>query len=189
MQNSTANNKQPSDITTIITITLKLIVIGVVTALLLAVVNGFTKDKIAENTKREKEAAISEIFPGEFKIKCLEVAFDGVNEVNAIYDGENYVGYVAEVAPKGFGGEMTLMVGVNELGQVKGVKLISHSETAGLGSRVGDAKYLTKYDGVNAADVLNVDTISGATISSKAVRLGVSAALSVHGVISVGGAK
>ena len=193
MQNSTVNKKQPSDAKTIVTITLKLLVIGVVTALLLAVVNELTKDKIAENTAKVKQTAISELFPGGFDISPYEgtlPADSGVNDISVVRDGNTYVGYVAEVAPKGFGGEITLMVGVNFDGSVNGVKLISHSETAGLGSRVGDTEYLSKYIGANKDNVLGVDTISGATISSKAVRAGVATALSVHDAVKeAGGAQ
>ena len=156
MQNSTAN-KNTSDARTIIVITAKLLVISVITALMLALVNGLTKD---------------------------------INEINNVYSGNIYIGYVAEVAPKGFGGEITLMVGVNANGGIVGVKVISHKETAGLGSRVSESEYLTKYLGANGETIDSVDTISGATISSKAVRSGVADAISVYeSVVPDGGAK
>lgn len=184
---STAVNKQPSDVKKIIIITLKLLVISVICSLLLAVVNELTKDKIADNTKREKEAAISELFPGSFDVSVFDGSFEGINEVNTIYSGNDMYGYVAEVAPNGFGGAITLMVGVDSDGEVVGVKLISHSETAGLGSRVGDAEYLVKYRGATSDTVVTVDTISGATISSTAVREGVKKALSIFADVTANG--
>jgi electron transport complex protein RnfG len=62
-----------------------------------------------------------------------------------------------------------------------GVEIISLSETPGLGSRVDDAEYLAQYSGmsVNKVPALgeDVDAISGATISSRAVLSGVQKAL------------
>jgi len=192
VQNS--NAKSSGDVKKIIVITLKLLIIGVVSALLLAVVNELTKDKIDENIEKEKSGAISEIFPGGINITPFldKIPKDsGVTELNIISTNGDYSGYVAEVAPKGFGGEITLLVGVGTDGKVVGVKVISHSETAGLGSRVGDAEYLSKYVGATGKSIQNVDTISGATISSTAVRDGVKMALSVydHVTASRGGAK
>lgn len=188
MQNSISNKN--SDIKNIVIITVKLLVIGVVTAVLLAFVNELTKDKIADNVAKEKKEAINYLFPGDLKIEPYNGEFEGINEINYVHDAnDEHIGYVAEVAPKGFGGEITTMVGVDKEGKIVGVKVISHSETAGLGSRVSDALYLGGYKGADCSNVDDVDLISGATISSKAVREGVKTALSAYEKVICGGAQ
>ncbi len=190
MQNSTSNKS--SDIKSIIVITVKLLVIGVITAVLLALVNELTKDKIADNIKKEKSSAISELFTGGINITPYlgDMPEDsGVDDISIIRENDAYIGYVAEVAPNGFGGAITLMVGIDKDGNVVGVKVISHSETAGLGSRISDAAYLDGYKGANGSTVGGVDLISGATISSTAVREGVKTALAVYDKVNVGGAQ
>lgn len=182
MQNSKANDR--SDIAKIIIITVKLLVISVVSALLLAVVNDLTKDKIAENIKKEKEAAIAELFQGNLETYLFEGELgEQINEITVINKGETKVGYAAEVETLGFGGPITIMVGIKANGDICGVKVISHSETAGLGSRVSESKYLDNYKNINESSVDSVDSISGATISSKAVRDGVKIALSAYATV------
>ncbi len=168
----------------ILGITLKLLVISLVTALLLSCVNALTKDQIAENVAREKEAAISAIFPNATENTAIELDKDGMNALYIVYSNGKAIGYTAEVAPLGFGGELTLMVGVDVNGNIAGVKLISHSETPGLGSRVGDAGYLAQYIGRNSAAIdAGVDLITGSTVSSKAVLEGVKTAVSVFDTV------
>lgn len=167
----------------ILGITFKLLLISVVTALLLSCVNALTADKIAENIAAEKEAAIAAIFPSATENSATELEAEGINALYLVYSNGKAIGYTAEVAPLGFGGELTLMVGVNANGEVEGVKLISHSETPGLGSRVGDVGYLAQYIGRNATALDGVDVITGSTVSSEAVLDGVKAAVSVFDAV------
>lgn len=179
-----ANNK--SNIKNILGITLKLLVISTVTALLLSGVNALTAEKIAANAEEEKRTAISEIFGEGIETEFYPLVLENITELYKVsIDGE-YIGYAAQVSPLGFGGEMTVMVGVAYDGSIAGVKLISHSETPGLGNRVGEASHTSKYIG-QTADSLSVDAITGSTISSDALRSGVETALSVYGTVFGGG--
>ena len=97
------------------------------------------------------------------------------------------LGYAVEVAPNGFGGAITMMVGVSNEGKVLGISIISHAETPGLGAvaAAGTDKGVSFRDqfkgligGITIGDGENqVDALSGATISSQAVVDGVNAAL------------
>ncbi len=173
-----------SSIKFILGITFKLLLISVITALLLSCINALTKDKIADNIAAEKEAAIAAIFPSATENSAAELEAEGINALYLVYSSGKAIGYTAEVAPLGFGGELTLMVGVDINGDVVGVKLISHSETPGLGSRVGDAGYLARYVGKDGAELEGgVDVITGSTVSSKAVHEGVKAAVSIFDTV------
>lgn len=183
--------KKQSDAKFIINITVKLLIICTVTALLLSCVNALTKDKIAQNFSNEKTAAIESIFPKFTLSEPIEPAPNGISALYVIYSSSEKIGYAAELKPMGFGGEMTVMAGVNANGEIVGVKLISHSETPGLGNRVGDAEHLSQYTGKNSKSIQNgIDVITGSTISSNAIRDAVEKALSLHEfVFENGGAR
>ena len=73
---------------------------------------------------------------------------------------------------------MTLMVGFYSDRSIAGVQILSHSETPGLGAKASDAAYLAQYQGKSGTLSLgeDIDAVSGATISSRAVLSGVTAA-------------
>ena len=73
-------------------------------------------------------------------------------------------------------------------GRIAGVSVVSHSETPGIGTNVFEDSYLAKFRGKATAD--EVDAISGATVSSKALKSGISTAFDIlagAGMISSGG--
>jgi len=90
-------------------------------------------------------------------------------------------GVVRQVAARGYGGEIKLLVGIDEKGKVSGVKILSHQETPGLGANITAPKFLDQFKGKKVTDRLeakkDIDAISGATISSRAVCHGVQQAL------------
>ena len=85
------------------------------------------------------------------------------------------------VTNKGYGGDINLIIGINAAGTITGVKVVEHSETAGLGSKVAEEDFLSQFKGItpqsNLKIVLNkangkdeeIVAVSGATILSKAV--------------------
>ena len=152
-----------------------LLIICAVVALVVSFVNAITVDIIAEAQAREQQAAITRIFgEGAAITECDPLA--GTNAVYAIADGAE--GYCVSLDAKGFGGEIGMMVGVGADGALRGVEIVSHSETPGFGAKADDAEYLSQYIGQGSALALNkeISAISGATISSKAVLAGVNAA-------------
>ena len=101
--------------------------------------------------------------------------------VSEVYtDGENYA---VKVLPGGFDGEITMMVGISQ-GKVSGISVISHTETPGLGAVAaaqnakGEA-FRGQFVGQSGELAVGnqIDAMSGATITSKAVVTGVNAAL------------
>lgn len=146
-------------------------------ALLLSVVNYFTEARIAENTQKTMLRSIQTIFDGSVQAEELRLPAD--SEISAAYlvmkDG-NVCGYSALTEPTGFGGALSLMVGVDYSGAVVGVRIISMSETPGLGSRVGSEEFLSSFNGKSGE--ISVDVISGASISSTAVISGVNSVTS-----------
>lgn len=173
-----------------IVLSLVLLTISVVVALLLAFTNSITKDKIAANTLKEQNVAKQEVLAA--ATQFIETEFtDETGLVKAIYQGKdssgNTVGWCANVAPSGYGGELDLMVGIFPDGTISGMKVVSHSETAGLGAKASEPAFSSQFAGMPADGSLTVIkngtpkaneimAISGATITSRAVKDGVNAA-------------
>ena len=151
----------------------RLLVICLVVAAVVSLVNEVTKKRYAELQEQEKANAMAAIFGAETLTYT-----DLGNGVYALKQGDEPLGYCVESTTAGFGGDMTLMVGFNSDLAVVGVQILSHSETPGLGARVNDAGYLSQYGGKTGDLALgeDIDAISGATISSKAVLAGVNEA-------------
>ena len=192
--------KKQSNVAYILRISLTLLLITGVVAVLLAGVNMITKDRIAAITKEKTEKAVAEVMPY-YCQNPTEIEFsDDTGLVKKAYRSEKYFygcipfegdfwayDYAVEVVPSGFDGEITMMVGVDRNGQVTGISIISHTETAGLGAiaAANNAKgeaFRKQFVGMSgqlavSKDGGEVDAITGATITSRAVTEGVNAAL------------
>ena len=169
----------------ILRLTATLLAICAVVALALAGVNAITAKKIAENKEQKTKEALQQVLPGAAVFE--EISFtDASGLVTKVYQ-DPAVGYAVEVAPNGFGGAITMMVGVSTEGEVLGISIISHAETPGLGAVAAAntdkgvafrEQFKGLISGITVGDGENqIAAISGATISSKAVADGVNAAL------------
>lgn len=147
-----------------------LFVICAAVALIVSFVYTMTADVIAAAAEREKQEAIMRIFGENIEVGVLE-APEGAQALYAI-DGS---GWCVDLSVDGFGGEIDLLVGVALDGTVRGVEIISHSETPGFGAKADDPNYLEQYIGASGELKLGEDilAISGATISSRAIVSGV----------------
>lgn len=173
-----------------IVLSLVLLTISVVVALLLAFTNSITKDKIAANKIKEQNVAKQEVLAAATQFEETEFS-DETGLVKAVYQGKdgsgNPVGWCVSVTPSGYGGELDLMVGVFPDGTISGMKVVSLSETAGLGAKAAEPAFSSQFTGKPADGSLTVIksgtpkeneimAISGATITSRAVKDGVNAA-------------
>ena len=152
-----------------------LFAITFITALMLGVVNKFTAPVI-ENFKNEKmKTAIEMVVEGKIDVSTEEkYAVEGescVTEITSYINDNGDVVYAVKSVPSGYAGDIEMMVGINNKGMVTGVEIISMSETAGLGANAkGNTEWLAQFYG-NGKDKL--ESITGATITSKAVKKGV----------------
>lgn len=183
-----------------VVLSLVLLVISVVVALLLAFTNSITKDKIAENTLNEQNLAKQEVLSGATSFEEVKDA-GKTDMVKGVFEGKNdndeSVGWCVNVAPFGYGGALDLMVGILPDGTVSGVKLISHSETAGLGAKAAEPAFADTFKGKPADGNLavikrgepkenEIVALSGATVTSNAVTKGVNAAAEAVSAIKGG---
>ena len=165
-----------------------LFAISAVTALLLGLVNYVTAPVIDQIQAEKKAAAMAAVLPADEYPAVAE--FVPTGSVTGLYEavsGGETVGYVAEVTSSGFGGAMSITVGVSADGAVTGVSVTDNSETQGVGTKVvGDQAVLDRFIGMSGTITVNegdnrFDAVTGATVSSKAVTAGVNAALEAAG--------
>ena len=167
----------------VLRLALTLLIIAGVMAAALAGVNSVTAPIIEKLTYEKTQTAVSAVLPGGGDT----VEFPAMALVSKVYQGEN--GYAVEVTPSGFDNTITMMVGVDNAGAVTGISIIDHSETAGLGAvaaattAAGEA-FRGQFKGLTGSvsvskDGGQVDAITSATITSRAVCAGVNAALAV----------
>ena len=71
---------------------------------------------------------------------------DGVQYTyyEGLSQSEEKIGYVFLTSAKGYGGDIDIMVGIGNDGSVKGVTVLSISETAGLGMNAKNDKFLNQ---------------------------------------------
>ena len=168
----------------VLRLALTLFIIAAVVGAALAGVNSVTKPIIDNYNAQKTQKAIEAVLPGGFDEQIQNFDNQG-GLVSKVYKGAN--GYALEVLPSGFDNTITMMVGVDNEGKVLGISVVSHTETAGLGAvaaaatSAGEAfrgQFVGESGSVSVSkDGGSIDSITGATITSRAICVGVNAAL------------
>ncbi len=182
-----------------------LTVISLITAFLLGLVNGVTKDKIAAIDAEKTRVAMSAVVPeGSEFTDALELTDDVVaaakaqggtiTELYGVTNGGAEAGYVMKISASGSQGTIVMMVGVDANKAITGISVVSHAETSGIGTKVvgnetntAGVPVLDQFVGLSGAGSLvvgsNITAISGATVSTKGITMGANAALAVADVL------
>ena len=161
-----------------------LLLITAIVAAALACVNKVTAPIIAQLNAEKTQQAIAAVLPGGYDEEITDYA-DATGLVSKVYKGAN--GYALEVKPSGFDNTITMMVGVDFEGKILGISVVSHTETAGLGAvaaaktSAGEA-FRSQFVGQSGSVLVSkdggtMDAITGATITSRAICVGINAAL------------
>lgn len=162
----------------VLRLTLTLFLITTIVAGLLGLVNYVTADTIAEQTAQKAENAMRQVLEAD-SYEPLDVPEESA--VTAAYRAGDK-GYVVRVAPNGFGGAIDMMVGVDVSGAVTGVAIVSQSETASLGANCTREDFRAQFTGKTGTlsvskDGGEIEALTGATVTSRAVTEGVNTAL------------
>ena len=172
-----------------------LTVIALITAALLGVVDGVTRDKIAEIEAEKTRVAMSAVTPAgseftdklEIPAAAAEAAAAQGGKVLELY-GVKAGGCVMKISASGSQGSIVMMVGVDANKAITGISVVSHSETSGIGTKVvgnepNDAGVgvLDQFIGLSGSGSLvvkkNITPITTATVSTKGITMGANAAL------------
>lgn len=160
-------------------ISLNLVVVYVVGGALLAAVYVNTSPIIYKNSIKEKKAALEKIMP---EANRIEKQGDwAIHEKQAEYfiakKDSLVCGYLIESYGKGYAGLIHVLLAVDTAGKVKRISILSHGETPGLGDEIETGWFKNQFAGkvsgqmkvIKGLTQENIQAISGATISSRAV--------------------
>ena len=179
-----------SKIKVIVIPALSLFIICIVVTALLGLTNAVTAPKIEELAVETQEAAKKEVLADAASFGDAEqTQLSGTTYTyykGFAADG-SVMGYVVETVSKGYGGDISLMVGVGVDGTVQGVSILSINETAGLGMNAENPEFLEQFLGKsgtigvqkNGSSDTEIQALTGATITSEAMADGVNQALLV----------
>jgi electron transport complex protein RnfG len=143
-------------------------VICLVASGLLAGVNSFTKSRIIAQAQQEEEASLKEVVPEAVHFEAVrsgnDIIYYRAHDKNA-----KLVGFAFKASGKGYSSEIETMVGMAADGSIIAIKILSQNETPGLGARVIEPSFTRQFANKNIQHLNEVQAITGATISSKAV--------------------
>lgn len=153
----------------------------------LAGVYAVTKEPIEETNKAILTASISKVLPEGGEISDAQTCEVGGQPSECWFsmkDGQ-MVGVAVKSTVVGFGGPLTIMVGILPDGTIYNTSVLSHSETPGLGAKCTDENFFGQFKGWNPEqkkllvkkDGGDVDAITASTITSRAYTLAVQNAL------------
>ncbi len=181
-----------------------LTVITLIAGFLLGLVHDITLEPIAKANYDKEQTAYRNVFAdaasfeeyAEFDVDAATKTAADAGYANdlvegaqvALDDAGNTLGYVITVtSTEGSQANITLSMGITVNGDLNGYATTSISETPGLGSKVADADFKSQFEGKNveafevtktgASADNQIDALSGATISSRAVTNAVNAGL------------
>ncbi|MGX8702226.1 FMN-binding protein [Caproiciproducens sp.] len=176
----------------VLTPALTLFVICLVTAVLLAGTNLMTRDKIVEINQQSESASRQLVLPS---AKAFEDSKDGTYAIGK--NGNSLAGYVFTTKAKSYGGDLKVMTGIDKDGKITGVILLSIGDTPGLGLNAEKESFRDQYKKAvpengfeviksGAASDTQIEAMTGATITSKAVTACVNDAIKEYRTIKGG---
>lgn len=183
---------------------LVLTAITVIAGLLLGFVYDITKEPIQAQQEKTKQEAYLKVFPDAVSFEedeSLHVSNSDAILTDAGYAEETIdealiakdsagqaLGYVFTVTTnEGYGGAITISMGVTNEGTLNGIEILSISETAGLGMKADTDEFKNQFAGKTVAQFsysktgatadYEIDALSGATITTNAMVNAVDAGL------------
>ncbi len=135
---------------------------------ILAGMDSLTRDMIEYQKELKVQRMLNEIFPD----MTSYISEDDIYIISA--DGTE-IGFAFLAIGKGYGGDIDILVGLEDETTLKGIAVIAHAETPGLGDKILNPDFTDRFVGVDITDVAvpdeggKIDAITGSTISTKAV--------------------
>ena len=162
-----------------------LFIITAVCALLLAYANKITAPLIEKNNIAKTEESMKSVFPDADEFEKSESEAEGVDEIYFAKISGEQVGACVVSEANGYGGAVKVVTGIDKKLLVTGVEILSHSETPGLGANAEKSEFREQFVGKTANIVASkgdakdneINAMSGATITSKAVTKAVNIAI------------
>ncbi len=147
-------------------------------------VHYFTDLDTARAEAQAQQELLTQVMPKAAIISETPYLANGALSILSGYSEDGQLtGYCVEVQSHGFGGMLTMMVGVDLNGEVTGAAVTDHRETRSVGTEAMTPEALRRYIGLSGTirpgGSNSVDAVSGATATSKAITAGVNRALAI----------
>ena len=156
-----------------------LLICLVVTACLVGTYQ-LTAPVIAAQGEAEANAARREVLPEGDDFEKIEIDQTLIDQgIVEVYKATNGAGITVQAVGKGYGGDISGMTGLEADGAIVAVKVLTSSETPGVGTKTAEPDFLDQFLG-KTGDVDDVQTIAGATVSSNAMKGILNATLSAY---------
>ncbi len=155
----------------ILKLSITLALVAILSAVLLTGVHNLTAPIIAERIEAEYREALELFFPDIAGYESVEV---GEDLFDLIYnDGDDLIGIMGTIHQPGYDGTITYNLAMDESGKIIGMRVVSHSETPGIGDVITTESFQEQFVGKNYEDPIvagdDVDVITGATVSTSAM--------------------
>ena len=191
-----------------------LTLIAAIAGVALSGVFSMTKDKIDEQETLKKAASYTEVCPEAESFAIHEEANTKIEEkagtdwhadypsarINEVFECRDaaggVVGYALSITSKGFGGDVTMAMGIRADGTISGIAFTELKETAGLGMKADEPEFKDQFPGKSVSidlvkgapqDDNDISAITGATVTSTAVYNAVNAGLNFYETVLKGG--
>lgn len=154
--------------------------VGLISGACLVYMYRYSVPLIKENQKKETEEAVFKVFS---QAASFEAVKKGGEEVFLVKDKSGKkIGYAFKAAGNGYQGEIVIMAGIStDLKTLSGIEILESQETPGLGQEITSDPFRKQFNGLTVTPEIiyvkgkkpnqknEIETITGATISSKAV--------------------
>lgn len=197
--------------------TIILVIMTLILGAILGSIHYITEAPIAKQNQQKHDQALKTVFESAKKFDAIDLTKDGldkkiadtlsenglttatINEISEAKDASGEIlGYVFTVTSSGgYGGDIQFTLGIDNEGTIKGISYLILKETAGLGMRAANESFINQFVG-KKVEMLKVtksgaksddeiDALSGSTITTNAVVVGVNAGLKAFALIAEGG--
>jgi len=149
-----------------------LTLIVLISVTLLVFTESITSPIVEKRMQEQIVAKMTGMFPD-------VVEWNVEDDLYTLYSNEkktDKIGYAFMATASGYSSTgINILVGLEDAQTIKGVVILAQAETPGVGSRVTEASFLDQFIGLNINDVVlkqdggQIDSLTGATISSRAV--------------------
>lgn len=166
------------------------ILVGTVAAV--TIVSNLTNLQTYRSGEEYQETLLAQAMPEASFMSISPYHREDFTHLYLAYQGHEHIGYCIAVTTPGFGGPISLLVGISNDGEVTGVAVLDHNETTQRGTNALTEEALQRFVGRSGKLSLSgnnkIDAISGATTTLDAITEGVNTALLVAQLIDQAGA-
>jgi len=145
-----------------------LALICIVASASLALVNSLTKSRILAQAQTEEDASLRDVLSEGARFEAVKSGND-ILYYKAYGKDEKFLGVAFKALGKGYSSTIETMVGMSKEGKILAIKILSQNETPGLGAKVAEPAFRGRFSDKNIQNLNEVEAITGATISSRAV--------------------